>query len=104
MQFYNRLKDRAWTRATIEPIFIAAHEKIQSKYRSKKKLKEAKLRDEGDYVATPLRLTARSDTLYNAALQLQVQEAAMADSHSGGSKLLLEETPGEPTREWSTNH
>ena len=32
MLFYNRLKDRGWPRATIEPIFVAAYEKIESQY------------------------------------------------------------------------
>ena len=38
MLFYNRLKDRGWPRATLEPIFVAAHEKIRSQFRSSKRL------------------------------------------------------------------
>ena len=32
MLFYNRLKDRGWPRSTLEPIFIAAHEKIRYQF------------------------------------------------------------------------
>jgi hypothetical protein len=37
MQFYKLLKNRGWLRATIESIFVSAHEKIISQPRSNKK-------------------------------------------------------------------
>ena len=40
--FYKRLKNKAWPRATLEPIFIAAHEKISTQPR----LHEKKEREE----------------------------------------------------------
>jgi len=51
MLFYNRLKDRGWLRATLEPIFVAAHEKIRSQFRSSKKLQPKQTQD-----SAPLKL------------------------------------------------
>ena len=43
MLFYKRLKAQGWDRATIEPIFIAAHQKISTQ--SKQKHIDAKEKD-----------------------------------------------------------
>ena len=39
MLFYNRLKARGWDISTLEPIFIAAHEKIRPQPQRKKNTK-----------------------------------------------------------------